>query len=44
MEDIEMDLKDNEILITFRPMNIAAIAKKEVKLSVDRYQKVGDFA
>lgn len=30
MEDVDMELKDNEILITFRPMNIAAIAKKKV--------------
>lgn len=45
MEDIEMDnKKDNEISIILKPMNITAIHKRDVKMEVNRNEKVGAFA
>ncbi len=39
------DEKDtNEIEIILKPMNITTIHKREVKMTVNPYQRVGEFA
>lgn len=41
-QDHEMD--SDEIVIILKPMNITEIHKREVKISVQRYQKVEELA
>jgi hypothetical protein len=39
-----MDNNQDEIEIVLKPLNISEIHKKEVRLQVNKYDKVGDFA
>lgn len=44
MQYSDEDANENEIKITLKPMNITAIHKRDVNITVKREEKVGDFA